>query len=149
MCEAKQRADSSMHWSLCRCETVVFRVIPVCLFDFGEIFFIPVWKLNIMVLFLSTHHLSSRSVQGPDPDTNPDRVGQYNPEHRGRGCNWPGLEFRRGWVQSILLSDAPVCFGPICWLYGSQFDIKSQTMSIEFIYIMPLLVNDRVETTLI
>ena len=38
----------------------------------------------------------SRSVQGPDPDTNPDRVGQYNPEHRGRGCNWPGLEFRRG-----------------------------------------------------
>ena len=38
----------------------------------------------------------SRSVQGPDPDTNPDRVGQYNPEHRGRGRNWPGLEFRRG-----------------------------------------------------
>ena len=39
---------------------------------------------------------AARSVQGPDPDTNPDRVGQYNPEHRGRGCNWPGLEFRRG-----------------------------------------------------
>ena len=74
--------------------------------------------------------VSSRSVQGPDPDTNPDRVGQYNPEHRGRGCNWPGLEFRRGWVQSILLSDAPVCFDPICWLYGSQFDIKKP---IEFI----------------
>ena len=43
-----------------------------------------------------TSMLDTRSVQSPDPDTNPDRVGQYNPEHRGRGCNWPGLEFRRG-----------------------------------------------------
>ena len=80
----------------------------------------------------------SRSVQGPDPDTNPDRVGQYNPEHRGRGYNWPGLEFRRGWVKSIHVNCAAL-----------NLTLKGQTMSIEFIYIMHLLVNDRVETTLI
>ena len=83
-------------------------------------------------------------MQGPDPDTNPDRVGQYNPEHRGRGWSLDGAEFKTYY---------PVARQFVLVLYVNckalNLTLKSLTLSIEFIYIMPLLVNDRVETTLI
>ena len=95
---------------------------------------------------MSSWPLVGRSVQGPDPDTNPDRVGQYNPNIGagvaiGRGWSLDGAEFKAYYLvarQFILV------------LYVNytalNLTLKSQTMSIEFIYIMPLLVNNLVES---
>ena len=62
----------------------------------------------------------------------------------GRGWSLDGAEFKAYY---------PVTRQFVLVLYvdctALNLTLKSQTMSIEFIYIMPLLVNDRVETTLI
>ena len=44
-----------------------------------------------------------RGVQGPDPESNPDGVGQYNPEHRFstaivRGWSLDGAEFKTNYL---------------------------------------------------
>ena len=62
----------------------------------------------------------------------------------GRGWSLDGAEFKAYY---------PVTRQFVLVLYvdctALNLTLKSLTMSIEFIYIMPLLVNDRVETTLI
>ena len=62
----------------------------------------------------------------------------------GRGWSLDGAEFKAYYL--VALQFVLVLYVDCTAL---NLTLKSLTMSIEFIYIMPLLVNDRVETTLI
>ena len=88
--------------------------------------------------------VDSQKCAGPRPRHQPRQGWTVQPRTSGPGLQLAGAEFKAYY---------PVTRQFVLVLYvdctALNLTLKSRTMSIEFIYIMPLLVNDRVETTLI
>ena len=96
------------------------------------------------------YHDAAEVCRAPTPTPTPTGLDSRTPNIGagvaiGRGWSLDGAEFK-AYYYSVTRKFVLILYVDCTALI---LTIRSQTMSIEFIYIMPLLVNDRVETTLI